>query len=140
VSTASRVKETWSLTGDDARRTLRSTGRLALLKDAAVRLRAADGTSHARSLAFAVSLVLVQGLVVVVGFAVAFGSSGLGAVIVDTVSASAPAQAGDLTLLPSIVLPATTRRAPTPPPPRRPRARGGPCAPRAAGAPRAGRG
>jgi YihY family inner membrane protein len=96
MSTASRVKETWSLTGDDARRTLRSTGSLELLKDAVVRLRAADGTSHARSLAFAVSLVLVQGLVVVVGFAVAFGSSGVGTVVVDTVRASAPGHAGDL--------------------------------------------
>ena len=77
LSTASHVKETWHLTGDDARETLASTGRLALLKDAVVRLRAADGTSHSRGLAFAVSLVLVQGLVVVVGFAVATGSAGI---------------------------------------------------------------
>ncbi|MGH3135593.1 MAG: YihY/virulence factor BrkB family protein [Gaiellaceae bacterium] len=96
MSTASLVKETWDLTGDDARRTLESTGRAALLKDAFVRLRAADGTSHARSLAFAISLVLVQGLVVVVGFAVAFGSYGVSNVIVDTVRASAPGHAGDL--------------------------------------------
>ena len=96
MSTASLVKETWDLTGDDARQTLESTGRTALLKDAFVRLRAADGTSHARSLAFAISLVLVQGLVVVVGFAVAFGSSGVSNVIVDTVRASAPGHAGDL--------------------------------------------
>lgn len=96
MSTAALVKETWNLTGDDARTTLASTGRLALLKDAFVRLRAADGTSHARSLAFAVSLVLVQGIVVVVGFAIAFGSSGASNVIVDTVRASAPGHAGDL--------------------------------------------
>ena len=96
MSTAGLVKETWNLTGDDARKTLESTGRLALLKDAFVRFRAADGTSHARSLAFAVSLVLVQGLVVVVGLAIAFGSSGLGNVIVDAVRASAPGHAGDL--------------------------------------------
>ena len=96
MSTAALVKETWNLTGDDAKKTLESTGRLALLKDAVVRFRAADGTSHARSLAFAISLVLVQGLVVVVGFAVAFGSSGLSNTIVDTVRASAPGHAGDL--------------------------------------------
>lgn len=96
MSTAALVKETWDLTGDDARTTLASTGRLALLKDAFVRLRAADGTSHARSLAFAVALVLVQGLVVVVGLAIAFGSSGLGNVIVDAIRASAPGHAGDL--------------------------------------------
>ena len=96
MSTAALVKETWNLTGDDARAILASTGRLALLKDAFVRLRAADGTSHARSLAFAGSLVLVQGIVVVVGFAIAFGSSGASNVIVDTVRASAPGHAGDL--------------------------------------------
>ena len=52
MSTASVVPETWELTGDDARRTLRDTGRLRLVKDAFMRLRFADGFSHARSLAF----------------------------------------------------------------------------------------
>ena len=79
--------------GDDARKTLVSTGRLVLLKDAIVRLRAGDGTSHARSLAFLGSLVLMQALVAVVGFAIAFGSSGVSSVIVDTVRASAPGEA-----------------------------------------------
>jgi YihY family inner membrane protein len=96
VSTASHVKETWELTGDDARETLASTGRLALLKDAVVRLRAADGTSHARGLAFAVSLVLVQGLVVVVGLAVATGSAGFRQLLLDTIQASAPGPTSDL--------------------------------------------
>lgn len=96
MSTASHVKETWELTGDDARETLASTGRLALLKDAVVRLRAADGTSHARGLAFAVSLVLVQGLIVVVGFAVAIGSAGFRQLLLDTIQASAPGPTGDL--------------------------------------------
>ena len=67
MSTAAKVPETWELTGDDARKTLLETGRLKLVKDAFVRLRAADGFSHARSLAFVTSLVLVQGLVAVVG-------------------------------------------------------------------------
>ena len=80
MSTAALVKETWNLTGDDARKTLVSTGRLVLLKDAIVRLRAGDGTSHARSLAFLGSLVLMQALVAVVGFAIAFGSSGVSSV------------------------------------------------------------
>ena len=47
MSTASHVKETYELTGDDARQTLLNTGRVALLKDAVVRLRAADGTTYA---------------------------------------------------------------------------------------------
>jgi YihY family inner membrane protein len=96
VSTASHVKETWELTGDDARETLASTGRIALLKDAVVRLRAADGTSHSRGLAFAVSLVLVQGLVVVVGLAVATGSAGFRQLLLDTIQASAPGPTSDL--------------------------------------------
>ena len=96
MSTASHVKETWELTGDDARETLASTGRLALLKDAVVRLRAADGTSHSRGLAFAVSLVLVQGLVVVVGLAVATGSAGFRQLLLDTIQASAPGPTSDL--------------------------------------------
>jgi YihY family inner membrane protein len=96
VSTASLVKETWNLTGDDARQTLASTGRVALLKDAVVRLRAADGTSHSRGLAFAVSLVLVQALVVVVGLAVALGSAGFRQLLIDTIQASAPGPTSDL--------------------------------------------
>jgi YihY family inner membrane protein len=96
MSTASHVKETWQLTGDDARETLLSTGRVALLKDAVVRLRAADGTSNARGLAFAASLVLVQGLVVVVGLAVATGSAGFRQLLLDTIQASAPGPTSDL--------------------------------------------
>jgi YihY family inner membrane protein len=96
VSTAPRVPETWELSGDDARETLVSTGRLQLLKDAFVRLRHADGTSHARSLAFVTSLVLVQGLIVIVGFAAAFGSSGVTNVIVDAIRSVAPGPAGDV--------------------------------------------
>ncbi|HVH40985.1 MAG TPA: YhjD/YihY/BrkB family envelope integrity protein, partial [Labilithrix sp.] len=96
MSTASHVKETWELTGDDARETLMSTGRVTLLKDAIVRLRAADGTSHSRGLAFAVSLVLVQGLVVVVGFAVATGSAGFRQLLLDTIQASAPGPTSEL--------------------------------------------
>ena len=96
MSTASHVKETWDLSGDDARVTLASTGRVALLKDAVVRLRAADGTSNSRGLAFAVSLVLVQGLVVVVGLAVAFGSAGFRQLLLDTIEASAPGPTSDL--------------------------------------------
>lgn len=96
MSTASHVPETWKLAADDARQTLVSTGRMSLLKDAVVRLRAADGTSHSRGLAFAGSLVLVQGLVVVVGFAVATGSAGVRQLLLDTIQASAPGPTSDL--------------------------------------------
>lgn len=96
MSTAARVPETWELTGDDARQTLASTGRVQLLKGAFGRFRLADGTSHSRSLAFITSLVLVQGLIVLVGFAAAFGSSDVSNVIIDTIRSAAPGPAGDL--------------------------------------------
>ena len=77
-------------------RDARVTGRIRLIKDAIVRLRAADGATHAARLAFAVSLVLVQGLVVIVGIAVATGSSWLRELLLDTIQASAPGPTSDL--------------------------------------------
>ena len=74
MSTAQRVPETYELTGDDARETLLRTGRGRLLRDAFLRLRVADGFSHARSLAFVVSLVAVQGIIALVGLSSALGA------------------------------------------------------------------
>src|SRR5690348_15698307 len=58
MSTATLVPETRELDGEDASEVLRRTGRRRLLADAFIRLRVADGFSHARSLAFMTSLVL----------------------------------------------------------------------------------
>ena len=96
VSTATRVPETWELTGDDARRTLLDTGRMRLVADAFARLRYADGFSHARSLAFMMSLVFVQGLIALVGFAAAFGNLEVSRVIVDTIENAMPGLAGEI--------------------------------------------
>ena len=96
MSTATRVPETWELTGDDARETLLATGRLRLVTDAFTRLRYADGFSHARSLAYAVALVLVQGLIALVGFAAAFGDLEVSRTIVDTIRNAMPGLAGEL--------------------------------------------
>ena len=96
MSTAAKVPETWELTGDDARKTLVQTGRLKLVKDAFVRLRAADGFSHARSLAFVTSLVLVQGLVALVGFTVVFGDLRISKEIIQAIQASFPGPVGAL--------------------------------------------
>jgi YihY family inner membrane protein len=96
VSTATRVPETWELTGDDARKTLLATGRLRLVRDAFIRFRYADGFSHARSLAFAISLVLLQGLIALVGFAAAFGDLQISRTIVDTIQTAMPGLAGEL--------------------------------------------
>jgi YihY family inner membrane protein len=95
VSTATPVPETWHLTGDDARDTLLSTGRRHLLRDAYTRLRAADGFSHARSLAYCVSLVLVQAIIAIVGLGVALGKTGASDVIVRSLKAAAPGPANE---------------------------------------------
>lgn len=96
MSTASCVRETRGLTGDDAWRTLAATGPRRLLRDAFIRLRAADGFSHSRSLAFATSLVFVQGLVVLVGLAVAFGKTGFSHTILGAIEDAVPGPAGGL--------------------------------------------
>jgi len=96
MSSAALVPETWELKGDDARRTLRDVGRRRLVSDAFGRLRVADGFSHARSLAFMTSIVVVQGLIALVGFASLFGQHGLGEVIVRTIKSAAPGPAGAL--------------------------------------------
>ena len=96
MSSASRVPETFELSGDDARETLLACGRRQLVKDAYKRLRASDGFSHARSLAYALALVLVQGVIALVGLARAIGKSGLSDVIVRSLEAAAPGPAGEL--------------------------------------------
>jgi YihY family inner membrane protein len=96
VSTASSVPETWELTGDDARKTLRTCGRGQLVRDAFVRLRVADGFSHARSLAYTTSLVLVQAIIGLVGLASALGTHGTSSIIVRTLKAAVPGPGGEL--------------------------------------------
>ena len=96
MSTASRVRETWDLKGDDAWQTLAATGRIKLVRDAFVRLRAADGFSHSRSLAFATSLVLVQGLIALVGLAVEFRQAGFNRTVLGAIENAVPGPAGTL--------------------------------------------
>jgi len=96
VSTATPVPETRELTGDDARRLLRSSGRRHILRDAFIRLRVADGFSHARSLAYATSLVFVQGIIALIGLAVALGNGSFSRVVVRTLHAAVPGPGGDL--------------------------------------------
>jgi YihY family inner membrane protein len=94
VSTANPVPETRGLGGGDARRTLRDCGRTKLVRDAFVRLRVADGFSHARSLAYATGLVLVQAIISVVGLATALGRGEVSKVIVRTFQSAVPGPAG----------------------------------------------
>jgi YihY family inner membrane protein len=96
VSTASPIPETWELTGDDARETLLNTGRRRLATDAFVRMRAADGFSHARSLAFVISLVLLEGIIGLVGLASVLGSHRFGNIVSDIVERAVPGPAGEV--------------------------------------------
>jgi uncharacterized BrkB/YihY/UPF0761 family membrane protein len=90
MSTARLIPETWELSGDDAWRTVRSTGRRRLLKDAFQRMRWSDGFSHSRSLAFLVALAAIQGIIALVGLASAVGGSAVSDVIVNAVKGAAP--------------------------------------------------
>ncbi len=96
MSTANQVPETWGLTGDDARQTLERTGRWTLVKDAFKRLRYADGFSHARSMAYATTLVFLEGIIAVIGLASALGSGGLSDLIVKTLQKIVPGPAGTI--------------------------------------------
>jgi YihY family inner membrane protein len=94
MSTASPVPETRDLDGDDAWRTLEACGRRQLVRDAYIRMRYADGFSHARSMAYVTALLLVQGIIAIVGFATAFNRAEISKVIVRSLRAAAPGPAG----------------------------------------------
>jgi YihY family inner membrane protein len=96
MSTANQVPETWGLSGDDARLTLERTGRWTLLGDAVKRLRYADGFSHARAMAWATTLVFLEGIIALVGLASALGSGGLSDLIVKTLQKIFPGPAGTI--------------------------------------------
>jgi YihY family inner membrane protein len=96
LSTATPVPETWELDGDDAWRVLRTCGRRKLLEDAFMRLRVADGFSHARSLAYATALVFVQAIIAVVGLASALGNGSFSRLVVRTLKAAVPGPGGQL--------------------------------------------
>ena len=96
MSTATSVPETYELEGDDALRTLRSTGWAQLLKDSFVRFRAADGFSHSRALAFQVMLTLLPFLIAVVGLATAMNVDELRHLFTQTVDRLAPGPAGQI--------------------------------------------
>jgi YihY family inner membrane protein len=96
MSTATAVPETYNLEGDDALRTLRSTGWGQLAKDSFLRFRAADGTSHSRGLAFQVMLTLLPFVIAVVGLATALEVNQFRQLITQTVDRLAPGPAGQL--------------------------------------------
>jgi YihY family inner membrane protein len=88
------VPETWELTGSDVQETLAGTDTKRLSRDAFQRLRASDGFSHARSMAFATSLIMVQSVIALVGLASAVGEGRLSTALVDMLRDVFPGPAG----------------------------------------------
>jgi YihY family inner membrane protein len=94
MSSAKLVPETRGLTGDDAWAVLKRIGWVRLAKDAFKRMRVADGFSHARSLAFLISLVAIEGLIGIVGLASVLHKGGVSRMIDATVRRTVPGPAG----------------------------------------------
>lgn len=82
------------LSGTDAARTVERADTKRLIVDAVKRLRGADGTSHARSLAWAVSLIWFQALVGIVGFATALGREDVSTRVSEALRHAMPDEAG----------------------------------------------
>ena len=94
MSSAKLVPETRGLTGDDAWSVLKRIGWGRLAKDAFKRMRVADGFSHARSLAFLISLVAIEGLIGIVGLASVLHKGGVSRMIDAAVRRTVPGPAG----------------------------------------------
>lgn len=94
MSTATKVPETWELSGDDARETLLDVGRWQLAKAAFARFRHSDGSSHARSMAYMVTLVMLEGIIGLVGLAAILGNERFGTVVEAIVQDAVPGPAG----------------------------------------------
>ena len=96
MSTATAVPQTYELEGDDALATLRDTGWRQLAGDAVRRFRAADGFSHARALAFQITLTALPALIAAVGLATATGQETFRRVLQETMIGLSPGPTGDL--------------------------------------------
>ena len=99
MSTATLVPETYELEGDDALRTLRSTGWWTLVKDSFRRFRYADGFSHCRALAFQMTLAMLPASIAVVGLSTLLHANHFRDVLRQTVTRLAPGPASDVIVI-----------------------------------------
>ena len=106
------MPETFDLSGDDAWTMLSRVGKRRLLKDAFMRMRVADGFSHARSIAFMTTLVAVQGVIGLVGLASLFDKGSIGTMVVATVRRAVPGAAGQVLTSAVVQAHSTALRAP----------------------------
>jgi YihY family inner membrane protein len=96
MSSARLVPETRDLSGDDAMETLRRASARRLAVDAIARLRAADGMSHARSLAFMIVLTSIPALIALIGLTAALGEGDVRTTMTDVLVSLGPGPAGDV--------------------------------------------
>ena len=96
MSAATTVPETHDQDAGDARDRSRRTGTVHLLRDAAIRLRAADGTSYARALGHSSVLTLIPAVIALIGLVTTFEMTGLKGVLEDAARSFAPGPAGSI--------------------------------------------
>jgi YihY family inner membrane protein len=96
MSTATAVPETHGLEGDDALKTLRSTGLGQLAKDAFQRFRAADGFTHTRALAWSITLTILPFVIAFVGFTSLLNQDRVSKAVVKGVEQVAPGPASQI--------------------------------------------
>lgn len=96
MSTVATVPETHRQGAGDARDQLRRSGLVRLLNGAAVRLRAADGTTYARALGHSSLLTLIPAVIAVVGLVAVFELRGFARVLEDAATSFAPGPAGSI--------------------------------------------
>ena len=96
VSTVTTVPETHRQGAGDARDQLRKTGTMRLMRDAAIRFRAADGTSYARALGHSSVLTLIPAVIAVIGLVTTFDMVRFRGVLEDAATSFAPGPAGGI--------------------------------------------
>jgi len=96
MSTVTAVPETHRQGAGDARDQLRKTGTMRLLRDAAIRFRASDGTSYARALGHSSVLTLIPAVIAVIGLVTTFDMVRFRGVLEDAATSFAPGPAGGI--------------------------------------------
>jgi YihY family inner membrane protein len=96
MRTVVTVPETHDQDAGDARDQLRRSGTLRLFRDAAVRLRAAHGTTYARALGHSSLLTLIPGVIAVISLIAVFDLDGFARVLEDAAASVAPGPAGSI--------------------------------------------
>lgn len=96
MNTVTTVPETHRQGAGDVRDQLRKTGTMRLLRDAAIRFRATDGTSYARALGHSSVLSLIPAVIAVIGLVTTFDMAGFRDVLEDAAQSFAPGPAGSI--------------------------------------------